>query len=97
MSDFLSEQRLTLTQLAREEGVSVPTPWRWAGRGVRGVVLETFSIGGRRYTTREAFRRFVDATTAAQPGATPAPATRTNRQREAAIAKAEAELDRMGV
>ena len=97
MVDFLNEQRLTLTQLARQEGVSVPTPWRWANRGVRGVVLETFSVGGRRFTSIEAFVRFVEATTAAAQGLPTTPASRTNRQRDAAITRAEAELAKAGI
>lgn len=96
MVDFLKEQRLSLTELARQEGVSVPTPWRWTQRGIRGVKLESFAIGGRRYTTQEAFQRFVAATTAAALGQT-APAPRTNREREAAIRKAEAELAKAGI
>lgn len=97
MSDLLKEQRLSLTKLAQQQGVSVPTPWRWSNRGVKGVVLETFSIGGRRYTTQEAFQRFVERSTAAAQGVPSSPATRTNRQREAAIKRAEAELARAGV
>lgn len=97
MVDFLKEQRLSLTELARQEGVSIPTPWRWTKRGVKGVVLETFSIGGRRYTTQEAFQRFVERSTAAANGEPAVPASRTNRQREASIAKAEAELAKAGI
>ena len=87
---LLSEQRLTLNQLAKQEGVNPSTVWRWSLRGVRGVKLETFSVGARRFTTIEAFGRFVDGTTAAAKGEQPPP--RTSRQREAAIARAEAEL-----
>ena len=36
---------------------------RWACRGVRGVVLESFCVGARRYTSHEAVARFVNATT----------------------------------
>lgn len=97
MVDFLKEQRLSLTELARQERVSVPTPWRWSKRGVNGVVLETFSIGGRRYTTQEAFQRFVERSTAAANGTPNAPAVRTSRQREAAISRAEAELAKAGI
>lgn len=97
MVDFLKEQRLSLTELARQEGVSIPTPWRWTKRGVKGVVLETFSIGGRRYTTQEAFRRFVERSTSAANGDCPASPVRTNRQREAAISKAERELEKAGI
>ena len=97
MVDFLKEQCLSLTELARQEGVSIPTPWRWTKRGVKGVVLETFSIGGRRYTTQEAFQRFVERSTAAANGEPAAPASRTNRQRETAIARAERELEKAGI
>ncbi len=38
---------------------SPATLWRWAFRGVDGVKLESFKIGGRRYTTAEALDRFV--------------------------------------
>ena len=96
MSDLLNEDRLTLTELAKQEGVSVCTPWRWAKRGARGAVLETFSVGAKRYTTRQAFARFSARCSATAQGVT-APAPRTNRQREAAIKKAEAELAKAGV
>jgi len=88
--NLLNEQRLTLNHLAKQEGVNPSTVWRWSLRGVRGVVLETFSVGARRFTTNEAFARFVDGTTAVAKGEQPQ--VRTNRQREAAIARAEREL-----
>lgn len=95
MSEILAEHRLSLSALARREGVSVSTVWRWTLRGVRGVKLESFAVGGRRYTTAEAFARFVDSTTAAASGEQPQ--SRTNRQREAAMNRAEAELARANV
>lgn len=95
MKNLLEETRLTLTELARRENVAPPTTWRWDKRGVRGVKLETFVIGGRRFTTEEAFARFVERTTAAADGHTPQ--ARTNRQREAAIAQAERELSEAGI
>lgn len=42
---------------------------RWATRGCRGVRLETAFVGGRRFTSVDAVRRFVEAGTA-QSGAT---------------------------
>jgi hypothetical protein len=95
MGDLLNERRLNLSQLAREQNISVCTAWRWASRGVRGVRLETFHVGGKRFTTREAFARWV-AATQAEPDA-PVPAARTSRQREAAITAAERELSKAGV
>lgn len=97
MGDLLSEHRITLTELARQECVSVPTTWRWRQKGVRNVYLETFMIGGRRCTTQEAFARFVEATTAAADGPQPSSRPRTNRQREAAIRRAEARLAKAGI
>ncbi len=92
--DLLDENRVSMTELARQLGVTIPTIWRWRQRGVRGVRLETFMLGGRRFTTQEAHRRFVEATTLAANGPMlPATAARTNRQRQAAIARAEKELD----
>lgn len=63
MSDLLNEQRISLRELAEAEKIDLTTAWRWAKRGVRGVVLETVTIGGRRYTTREAYRRFAEGCT----------------------------------
>ncbi len=37
------------------------TVWRWAGRGVRGATLETYLVGGRRYTSLAAIARFLVA------------------------------------
>jgi hypothetical protein len=39
---------------------SIETIRRWAAQGVRGVRLESWLIGGRRYTSREAIARFLD-------------------------------------
>ena len=98
MKTLLNETWLTLTALARREGVALSTIWRWTLRGVRGCRLETFSVGVKRFTTEESFIRFVEATTAATTGeATAAPQVRTSRQREAAIKRAEAELAKAGV
>jgi hypothetical protein len=58
---LLRETRIALTLLAQEQSKSVPTCWRWTQRGVKGYVLESFSCVGRRYTTREAFSRWIAA------------------------------------
>ncbi len=74
---------------------SFSTTWRWALHGVRGVRLETYSVGVQRFTTQEAIERFVQATTAVANGEQPKP--RTNRQRVAAITQAERSLDQAGM
>ncbi|HBE67300.1 MAG TPA: hypothetical protein DDW52_04045 [Planctomycetaceae bacterium] len=36
------------------------TCWRWATKGCKGTRLQTFMVGGRRLTTVEAVREFID-------------------------------------
>ena len=96
MSHLLDEQRLSLSALAARESVNVSTVWRWCLRGCRGAKLESFAVGGRRFTTSEAFARFVAASTAAAKGGQPI-SKRTTRQREAAIRSAETELNKAGI
>ena len=95
MISLLAENRLSISALARQEGVNPSTVWRWIQRGTRGAKLETMQVGGRRFTTQEAFARFVEATTKAANGERPKP--RTNRQRQTAIRRAEAKLDALGI
>ena len=98
MDHLLRERRISFSALAQREGVNSSTVWRWSLRGCRGVKLESFSIGAKRFTTAEAFARFVEATTAIAQGApAPGPTVRSNRQREAAIRAAEAELAEAGI
>lgn len=73
------------------------TCFRWRQHGISGVWLETVKLGGKRLTSVEAVHRFVEATTAAADGPRPSTPARTSRQRQAAISKAEAELDAAGI
>ena len=41
------------------KGVSLATCWRWMLKGHRGVKLESLLVGGVRYTSVEAFKRFL--------------------------------------
>jgi len=97
MMDLLSEQRISMTELAHREKVAIPTIWRWRQKGIRGVRLESFMVGGRRFTTHEAFVRFVERTTKAVDGELATTKVRTNRQRMADIARAERLLDEAGI
>jgi hypothetical protein len=83
-----SERRISLTELARREGVNPSTVWRWSLRGCRGVMLETISVGSRRFCTEAAWQRFCEATTAIAQGKTPS--------REAEIASAERKVKELG-
>jgi hypothetical protein len=53
-----------VSELAKQLPVppSSATLWRWHAIGIRGVKLDTVRIGGRRYTSHEAFNDFVRAT-----------------------------------
>ncbi|MBW3600187.1 MAG: DUF1580 domain-containing protein [Planctomycetes bacterium] len=79
-------QRLT----GRRPGLS--TCWRWVLRGSGGTKLDSFLLGGRRYTTKEAVARFF----ARESRSDPAP-VRTPKQRERAISAAERELAEAGI
>ena len=74
----------------------VATLWRWAQKGVRGVKLDTVTIGGRRYVDPESVARFIDATSAGAAGIAP-PVTPLTAWRRAAIAAARAHLDSRGL
>ena len=97
MIDLQSEQLISLALAARTPPLSVhvATVWRWATKGVKGILLETLVVGGFRKTSREAVERFIACTTAAANGEDVP--SRTSKQREAAIQAAERELDAAGI
>jgi hypothetical protein len=61
---ILREKRISLAALAEREGFRIATIFNWADTGSRGVKLESFCIGKRRFTSEEAFDRFVEACSA---------------------------------
>ena len=78
----------------------VSTIWRWARKGCRGVKLETVRLGGRFLTSIEALERFGKALAEQPLNDNPPPKpppTRTNKQRERSIARAERELAVAGI
>ena len=73
------------------------TGFRWATRGVSGVVLETTVQGGMRYTSAPAVRRFFAAVTAAKAAknrSNQAPAKAGEKKNPAGV---ESELDELGI
>ena len=67
MIDPTKEEALPLIHSARYfpgrrwgKRISARSLWRYAKEGLRGVRLETCLIGGRRCTSKEAIRRFVE-------------------------------------
>ncbi len=70
--------------------VNISTLFRWSSRGTRGVRLQTWLIGGRRFTNEESLEKFIIDTTAAADG-NPLP-VRTSKQRQAGMEQAEKEI-----
>ncbi len=97
MIDFNTEELLSFAQATKEVPTrpAIGTVNRWGDKGVRGVRLETILIGGLRYTSKEALRRFFERITAAADGEPPP--ERTTSQRAKDIARAEKELADAGI
>src|SRR4051794_13972212 len=71
MAHLLDEKLVVLAAAARSlpHRPHISTLHRWRTRGVRGIRLEAILTGGVWCTSREALRRFFDATTYAATGA----------------------------
>ena len=65
------------------------TLWRWSQRGIKGVRLETISVGGQRCTSVEALRRFFERLSFVAEEQEPSPRTAMN--------KVKKELDQLGL
>ena len=63
--DALNDQFISVGQLAEmlPTKPSKATCWRWVTIGVRGVVLSSVMIGGRRMVSRQSIEDFVTSTT----------------------------------
>ncbi len=66
--DVNRETLLQLADLGKRFGISSSTIWRWVRHGNNGIVLAARRIGGRWYTSEEAFQRFCDQVTEASLG-----------------------------
>jgi hypothetical protein len=56
---LLTEPRISLPDLARREGVHLSTVWRWCRVGCKGIRLEAFMVGGKKFTTLPAYERWI--------------------------------------
>ena len=107
-----TEELITLTEAAKHlpkvdgKKVAVCTIWRWCRRGLRGVFLEYVRVGRKICTTRQALLRFftdlaeIDARIEPDRYAKPTHLHRTpitSRQRQRALAEADAVLERAGI
>jgi hypothetical protein len=89
MTNLMQETRLLLSALAKREDVNVCTTFRWVQRGVAGVRLESFARGRSRFTTVEAFERWVERVTAAKNGQPPPSSSSHQREHEKRKARTE--------
>jgi len=90
-----TETLIDFAAAAREfpgRAVCIQTLHRWRLHGVRGAKLESCIIGGRRFTSREAVVRFVEAQNAGE-----SPPAMSKQQREKQSAAARRELERFNV
>src|SRR5438128_2214980 len=104
MFDLTQEPPISLAEAAKSipsgrgaKRTHISTVFRWISRGVSGVRLEALRLGGRWVTSREAVQRFAERLTAERSGAQPTLTTRTSARRTAATARAEVELQRIGI
>jgi hypothetical protein len=75
----------------------IATVHRWTEGSCRGVKLRFTMVGATRCTTRAWLAEFFAALTAAKRGGPEPVSACTSAARARAVAKAEAELDRLGV
>lgn len=107
-----TEELMTLAQAAgllpRIDGrkVSACTLWRWCRKGLRGVSLDYVRVGRRVCTTRTALQQFFTALAELDQQAPPDTRSLprhlkrrpiTSRQRQRALAEADAVLERAGI
>ncbi len=92
-------ERLTLTELARQENVSPSTTWRWAMKGVQHIRLPSVLIGSARVTTRTAFRAWCEERTALANNSTKhfQPTSQPQNDEELRAERAERELAQLGL
>lgn len=92
---LLHETRLPVNKLSKRLGVNNSTLYRWWRRGLKGVHLETFVEAGTRYTTEEAYERFVERHNSIIDGK--GSEAKPSVQRQASISQAERELASAGI
>ena len=71
--------------------------WRWATKGVAGVVLPTVRVGGTPCTTESDLRHFFAEVAAAKRGETPVQTIRTPAHRAREIEAARQRLAQSGI
>lgn len=108
MIDIEAERVVTLTEAAeliprrrQHKKCHRATIFRWTRHGLKGVVLESIPIGGTRFTSREALKRFfqrlaeVDSQSAG-PAPSPPKSPKPTAMRRDAVAAARRRMARAG-
>ena len=90
----LNEARFFFPRRRKNKHPALETMYRWTGKGCRGVVLESVSVGGTRCTSREAVARFIERLSALDASG---PQVRSPAARERASGSAGEELGRIGI
>jgi hypothetical protein len=95
MNAILSQDLLSISEAAKRIPTRphVATVWRWIEKGCRGHRLESWLVGGQRYTSMVAIETFLHAINSGSAKSVPM----TAKTRQKAIEKAEAELVEMGL
>ena len=95
--DIEREELLTVGKAAQScpGRPHVATVWRWILNGLGGVRLESVKVGGRRFTSSQALKRFIAAPSSMDE--VPSLKIAPSKQRERAIRRAEKELKDAGL
>lgn len=93
-SATLQEDPISLQDAAASTKASLSywTLYRWATEGLRGVKLESWFIGGKRYTSMAAIDRFNARQTALRNGQAVDPPTSRKKRSDSARAKLKSEF-----
>ena len=104
MIDLSAETVVSLTQathhLPRRRRGKRPNPatiYRWAQRGVHGIVLETIQVGGTKCTSVEALQRFCNRLTDPDASVSVESPTARSRRREKQKDDAERLCEQAGI
>lgn len=84
-------------ELATGRRVNLSTAMRWCLKGTRGVVLQSWMLGGKRLTNLDAVHRFMETCTKASTHSHAPTPPRTTRHRLKALEQAKRALDREGI
>ncbi len=95
MSTILDQELIPLREAASiiPTRPHIATIWRWIERGARGHKLESWLVGGQRFTTRDAIESFLGKINGTSKLSSPS----TPKARQRQIDAAEKELEEMGI